>query len=175
MEEFKKEQQIEHYEMLYIIPIKFSDDEAKNIVIEVKKLIADNQGEVTYEEVPEKKRLAYPIKGVHQGHYVLSEFDLPKENLKKVDEKLKLMAEVLRFLILKKKKKTAQEIQKEKERLEKIKTIKEEKEIKAIEQELEKEVKEEKEKKDDKKKKKISLSDLDKKIDEILEDTDKII
>ena len=94
MEEFKKEQPIEHYEMLYIIPIKFNDDEAKNIVSEVKKLISDNQGEITYEENLDKRKLAYPIKQTYQGYYTLVEFDLPKANLKKVDEKLKLMAEV---------------------------------------------------------------------------------
>lgn len=178
MEKVEKEQLIEHYEMLYIIPIKFNEDEVEEIASKVKDLINKYKGEITYEENPDKKRLAYSIKGVHQGYYILIEFDLKKENLQKLNEKLKLMTEVLRFLILKKKKRTAEEIKKEKEQMEKIKEAKEEAEMKEVKKELEKkEKKEEKPSKsaEDIKSKKVSLKELDKKIDEILEDTDKMI
>ena len=153
-----------HYEMLYIISNKYSENELEPILEKVKKIIAGNQGNITYSEVWGKKRLAYPIKHFNHGYYFLAEFDLPCEQLSKVDRALRMADEVLRHQIVIKKQKSALEIEKEKIISEKI-VAKKQKEIK--------DTKEEKEQiKSDKGK--ARLEDLDEKLDKIL-DTDDLL
>jgi len=159
----------EHYELLYIIPATFTVDELKPIVEKVANLIKEQQGKISKDDDLGKLKLSYPIKHQNHGFYRLYEFDLPKANLQKLNQALGLTPEVLRFIIVKKKIKTEAEIKAEKTLQEKL-AKKKEKEIEKIK--IEKEEEKEKPKKE-KGKEKISLEDLDKKLDEIL-DTNKL-
>jgi len=148
---------MEHYELLYIIPAKYSEKELQPIIDRVTHLIKKNGGEFTKDDNLGKMKLAYPIKHVHQGYYILNEFNLRPINLKKIDDSLKLDSDILRHLIVKKKIKTQKEIEEEK--------LAE----KRLLQEKEKEIKKEEIKEEAPVKgKKISLEELDKKLDEIL-------
>jgi len=149
-----------HYELLYLISNKFSEDEVKPIVAKVNSLIVDNRGKITLAEDLGKKRLAYPIKGFRYGYYNLAEFDLAGENLINVDRALRLMNEILRHQIVAKTVKTAEQIAQDKKISEKIaaRNIKEEKEVKEKIKETDKE--------------KVDLKDLDEKLDKILETDD---
>ncbi|MBI4779550.1 30S ribosomal protein S6 [Candidatus Falkowbacteria bacterium] len=149
-----------HYELLYIISNKFSEDEVKPIIEKVNSFILNNQGKITLAEDLGKKRLAYPIKGFRYGYYFLTEFDLTGESLINVDRALRMMNEVLRHQIITKTVKTAEQIAQDKKIAEKIaaRNIKEEKEIKEKIKETDKE--------------KVDLKDLDEKLDKILETND---
>lgn len=193
------------YELLYIIPNKYSEDEAKKLHSKILELAKKNGFEVTNEENLGSKKLAYPIKHVYYGYYFLIHFKLAeKANLVSFNQKLGIMPEVLRSQIVKYNElpqkveilKNAPEIKheakkekpEEKVEAEKIKDIKEVKEAEhsiaseepkaegkaGDEKEKKEETKEEK-KEDEKKdeKKKIDLNDLDKKIDELLENVDR--
>jgi len=165
----------QHYELLYIIPVKFVGEEQEKILGKVAKIVKDQGCEITKDEILGKQRLAYPIKHVHQGVYVVVEFDGKQSAVSKINTTLKLTPEVLRFLIIKKKKLTAEEIAKQEQRKQAL--VQEEKKEKeaAIQKKVE-EIKEEKKEapkvkeEKDKKKEKVSLEDLDKKLDEILKD-----
>ena len=111
---------LEHYEMLYIIPNKFTEDEAVKINEKVKKIIKDKEGNITFSEEWGKKRLAYPIEHFNHGYYNLVEFDLDKEKFNLLDKALRMTNEVLRFQIIKKKVKTVEQIKKEEKIAEKI-------------------------------------------------------
>ncbi|MFA5886803.1 MAG: 30S ribosomal protein S6 [Patescibacteria group bacterium] len=102
-----------HYEILFIIPNKFTDDEAKTVVSQVEKTLTDNGSKITLREYWGKKRLAYEIKHNAFGYYGLFEFDLEGANLAKIDQNLRLSTDVLRHQIVVKKAKTAAEIAKE--------------------------------------------------------------
>ena len=104
-----------HYELVYIVPNQYTDEEVETISDKVKKIISENGGTITIEDSLGKKKLAYPIKQVHQGTYLLLELDLETESLEKIKKTLGLTAEVLRFQIVKKKKKSLEEIKKEQE------------------------------------------------------------
>ncbi len=99
-----------HYEMLFIMPNKFTDDEAKTVAENVGKVITENGGQITNTEYWGKKKLAYEIKHNAYGYYGLFEFDLEGNMLAKVDQNLRLSADVLRHQIVVKKAKTAEEI-----------------------------------------------------------------
>jgi len=104
-----------HYEILFIVPNKFTDDEAKTVVSQVEKIITDGGGQITSQEYWGKKRLAYEIKHNAYGYYGLFEFDLESNLLAKIDQTLRLSTDVLRHQIVLKKTKTEEEIAREKE------------------------------------------------------------
>lgn len=155
-----KSGQMPHYELLYLISNKFSEDEVKPIVEKVNSLILSNQGKITLTEDLGKKRLAFPIKGFRFGYYNLAEFDMAGENLIKLDRALRLANEILRQQIVAKTVRTAAQIAADKTIAEKIaaRNIREEK----IAQEKIKETAKEK----------VDLKDLDEKLDKILETND---
>lgn len=159
-----KSGEIPHYELLYLISNKFSEDEVKPIVEKVNFLILSNQGKITLTEDLGKKKLAFPIKGFRYGYYNLVEFYLAGENLIKVDRALRLMNEILRQQIVIKAVKTAEQIARDQTIAEKIaaRNTKEEKEVEEKNKEVNKV-----DKKD-----KVNLKDLDEKLDKILETND---
>lgn len=162
-----KSSEIPHYELLYIISNKFSEDELAPIKEKVNKSITDNSGVITFSEDWGKKRFAYPINHFHQGYYSLVEFDLIGENLAKVDRLLRMSSEILRHQIVKKKKKTREDIERDSKIAEKIAARKEEER----EKQVKKEEKEEEMKKESKKNE-GKVKDLDEKLDELLKAED---
>ena len=143
-----------HYELLYLIPNKYSEDELAPIIDKVRDIIQTNGGNITLNEQWGRKRLAYPIKSFHFGYYNLLEFDLAADKVAKIERALKLFAEVIRHQLVSKKLKTASQLEEEKRIAEKIaaKTKTEEKIAKE--------------------KVKVDLKDLDEKLDKILESED---
>jgi small subunit ribosomal protein S6 len=167
-EVIEKTAKIEHYELLYILSASFTAEEIKPIIAKIETLIKDNGGQIGKTGDLGKLKFAYPIKHQSHGYYQLAEFDLPAANLKKLNSLLTLIPEILRFLVVKQKIKTDQEIAQEKAFQEKLAKKKGE-EIEKI-----KAKKEEGEKAPKPKAERINLEDLDKKLDEIL-DTDNIV
>jgi small subunit ribosomal protein S6 len=172
-----------HYELLFIIPNKFTEDEAKAIDEKVKKQIASVGGEVTYVEDWGKKKLAYPIGGYNHGYYKLAEFDLAGAKLAELDNFLRLSNDVLRHQIIRIAKRTAEQIQAALKKSEELAAIRKRAKEGGVEK---KETAEEKtsglvtEKKsepvEERKsfKKKADLKDLDSKLDDILDTKDLI-
>ena len=149
-----------HYELLYLISNKFSEDEVKPIMEKVNALVAANGGKISLSEALGKKRLAYPIKGFRFGYYNLVEFDMAGENLAKLDRALRLTNEILRQQIVVKVLRTAEQVAQDKKIAEKIaaKNVMVEKTAKEKVKEWDKD--------------KVDLKDLDEKLDKILETDD---
>ncbi len=95
-----------HYEILFIIPNKFTDDEAKKVAGKIEEFLTGGGANITSREYWGKKRLAYEIKHNAFGYYGLFEFDLEGAYLAKIDKNLRLFADVLRHQIVVKKLKT---------------------------------------------------------------------
>ncbi|MDO9399403.1 MAG: 30S ribosomal protein S6 [bacterium] len=161
-----KSSAIPHYEILYIVANKYSEDEAKLIEKKINKVLIDRGGKITFNQAWGKKRLIYPIKSFTYGYYFLAEFDLAGSLLAQVDKDLRMMSDVLRHQIVVKKIKTAERIAKDKKIADKIaaRGLKEEKTI-----EDQKKVKEETK---EKIKTEVNLKELDEKLDKILETSD---
>ncbi len=119
-----------HYELLFIIPNKYTEDEADAIKGQVEKMITDVKGEVNYQENWGKKKLAYDIKGNHYGYYHLYEFDLEGKDLATLERNLRLSPEILRHQIIKQKKRSLEEISADKSKQEQV-NVKKDKVIKA--------------------------------------------
>jgi len=161
-----------HYEMLFIIPNRFTDDEAKTVSANVEKIIVDGGGAITLREYWGKKRLAYEIKHNAFGYYSLFEFDLEGKNLAKIDTTLRLSTDVLRHQIVVKKAKSEEALAKEAKIRAKIDSKK------AADRKQEEKVKSSKSlasaKIGDKSDKRAELKDLDEKLEGILNAKDLI-
>jgi small subunit ribosomal protein S6 len=168
-----------HYEMLYIVSNKFTEDEVEPIVEKIHKAITDNGGEITYTENWGKKKMTYQIKGFSHGYYRLVEFNLDGVKLAEIDRGLRMSTDILRHQTVTRRQRTAEEIEADKlatkkmmdERKKEMKEMKESKEPKEVREEKpvkEKNDKNEKPAKSDDKKK-VDLKDLDDKLDKILE------
>lgn len=168
----------QHYELLMIFPVNLDDKQREEAIKKIFDFITTNEGKVNEPDVWGNQQLAYEIKHQTNGFYVLVEFDLEKELIKKLDAEMRLMPEILRNLITTKKVKTEAVIAKEKMIQQKIADKKTEvaKQEAAAKVKEEKEVEEVKHKEEVAKKAaksdagKISLDDLDEKLDEILKE-----
>lgn len=138
---------MQNYILSLILPATLFDEQIKEIVEKIKQLIAGFNGTVSEVREPERKRLAYVIKKVRNGIYTDVIFNLSKDKIKDLEKELKLNPEIIRFMILK------------------VKEVK--KEIKVKKQKTEKP---ETDKRERKPKKEIKMEDLDKKIDELLDE-----
>ena len=90
------------YEMLYIIPAPYTEKDVGLITKEINKIVEDSGGKILEEKNLGARVLAYPIKRVRQGFYVLLHFTLSPKEVKSFSANLKLRKDVLRFLIIKK-------------------------------------------------------------------------
>jgi small subunit ribosomal protein S6 len=175
-----------HYELLYIIPNKFTEDEAKAIDEKIKKQIAGAEGEVTYSEDWGKKKFAYQIGAYNHGYYKLAEFDLAGNKLAELDNFLRLSNDVLRHQIIRTAKRSPEQIAADKKKSEELAAIKKRQKEGGSEKSEKKESAEEKtaglvteakkppveERKSFKKK--ADLKDLDQKLEDILDTKDLI-
>lgn len=167
----------QHYELLFIIPGSYNDSEVPTIKEKVVSFIAKVGGQITKDQDYERKKLAYDIGQESFGHYWLMEFDAEGGNIKELNHQLELAPEILRFIIAKARIKTAEDVAQEAAVKEKITARKAER----VKQELKEVTKTEKpldklvvKKEEDKTEGKVSMEDLDKKLDEILGDNLKV-
>jgi len=88
------------YELLYIIPATFTDEDVGRIEGTVKALLEKHGATVDSMNRLGKFRFAYPIKDVRHGHYVLVRFTSEGSAVKDIDMALRISSEVLRHLVL---------------------------------------------------------------------------
>lgn len=89
------------YELLYLIPAPLTEKDLPNVSKKVKELIKQLGGKISKEENLGNKKLAYPIKQIYRGFYLLLNFEINPKELKELDQKLKLIPEILRHLVTK--------------------------------------------------------------------------
>lgn len=80
------------------------EDIRSGIQKRIEKHIKDAKGEVTSMDVWGKRHLAYPIKKHDEGYYLVYKLTLSAEHSDKFQAELKLMNDILRFLLIKQEK-----------------------------------------------------------------------
>lgn len=88
------------YELMYILSSAVSDNDVPAVSAEVDKFITDNAGSLLTQEMLGKKKLAYPIKKTRNGFYVLETFNLEGSKLQGLDNKLRSMEPIIRYLVV---------------------------------------------------------------------------
>jgi small subunit ribosomal protein S6 len=87
------------YELMYILSSAVSDNDVPTVVQEVDKFLKDQGGELLSSEMMGKKKLAYPIKKTRNGFYVLENFLLDGSKLQALDNKLRSLESIIRYLV----------------------------------------------------------------------------
>mgnify|MGYP001584575257 CR=1 FL=1 len=88
------------YEIMSIIPSKFSDSEIDGVVANIEKLFVTAGAKVEKTTNLGKIKLAYPIDHIRFGTYVLSYVTVEGEKVQKIDQDLRLSEDVLRHMIV---------------------------------------------------------------------------
>lgn len=86
------------YELVVLLHPDLEIDLEKPLA-KLRKIIADNQGEITKEENWGKRKLAYRINREDFAMYMYMEVALPGETVKKLQSTLNITDEVLRYLL----------------------------------------------------------------------------
>ena len=76
---------LNQYETVFILTPVLSDTQVKETVTKFKNVIAENGGEIVYEEDWGLKKLAYPINKKTTGFYYLIEFKANGETIDKLE------------------------------------------------------------------------------------------
>ncbi len=157
---------MKHYELMYILPVKAGSEEDSALVDKVRAMLQNEGATITSETNLGKKKLAYPIKSLRHGSYILVEFDLPAEKLNRLNNWFRLSTEILRSQIISKPLKSPEQLAREKAFQEKLMKLqdKENTDKEPAPKTLEKTGT-----KESKDAASVQFDDLDKKIEEILE------
>lgn len=100
------------YELAYFISPQVKDDEVASYLGKLRELITGNKGEISKEEIPHRRRLAYPIKHHKDGYFGYFHFTAPAKSTKEMDSALILDSSILRHLIVAVDKKQITQMQK---------------------------------------------------------------
>lgn len=159
---------MKHYELLYLVSAQTPENELENITAEISGWVRVARAAVTKQESWGRRKLAYAIKHEKYGYYGLFEFDAPAEAIAVLNKQFNLHRMILRHLIVEKKPLSAKEL------------LMQEEAKRRVHDRLAREEASKPQHPGDKGKAagakkdgKISLDDLDKKLDELL-DTDMI-
>ncbi|MDP3996052.1 MAG: 30S ribosomal protein S6 [bacterium] len=126
------------YELTYLISSELTEEQAKELQNKVSALIQGEEGLLIGGSLISKKRLAYAIKKQSQAYLVTTIFQLLPEKLANLEKALKTDGQILRYIILIKR--PVKEVKKSRMFIEpKIEKPKKEKkvELEAIEKKLE--------------------------------------
>ena len=88
------------YEIIYIIPSKYTDAEMEGVVEKISGILKESGAEISDTYQMGRRRLAYPIDHQRNGSYVISHFEAEPGTLKKMDATLRLTGEVLRHMVV---------------------------------------------------------------------------
>ena len=88
------------YELIYIVHPEVDKEGLATVNEEVKNLIESTGGVVHKVEPLGLRQLAYPIRKVREGQYVLMRIGLESEGVAEVERRLKLTESVVRHLIV---------------------------------------------------------------------------
>ena len=169
---------ITHYELTTIIDSNIPDNEHPEIIEKIKTLISKNKGEISSEDNLGRKKLSYPIKKSLKGVFICLEFNIEPKTIKPIEKELKLNKNIIRYLLIKKPENVepivADTPNKDrkivKEEIKKVKTNNNSNSKDPIEKKSEEETEKVKNTNKDKEDGKTDLNELDKKLNEILND-----
>jgi small subunit ribosomal protein S6 len=91
---------VRDYELMYIVRPELEDDAVRVAVKSVRSLLETQGGEVVKTTLWGKRRLAYEVKRLREGHYVLVVFHLDGGKIAEIERALRIHDTVFRHLIV---------------------------------------------------------------------------
>ena len=91
-----------NYELMFIIDPTVEESQSDAFITTVQQIITDGKGEVGKVDVWGMKKLAYPIRKMNEGFYVVVEFKAEAELPKELDRRLIIADAFIRHMIINK-------------------------------------------------------------------------
>ncbi len=88
------------YDLVVILDPQISAGEQEKLLVKIKKLVADEKGEVSGSKEWGKKELAYPILKNGLGVFVEMQLSLPSSQTPSFRQKLQAEEKILRYLLV---------------------------------------------------------------------------
>lgn len=88
------------YELVFIIRPDLDDEATEAVIEKVRSMIENNGGEIAKIDKWGKRRLAYEIKDLREGYYVVLNFKGESAVAAELDRVLKITDPVLRHMIV---------------------------------------------------------------------------
>jgi small subunit ribosomal protein S6 len=88
------------YELMYIVKPELDDEGVQREIDRVNQLVQSNGGQVKKVTPWGKRRLAYTVKDLHEGHYVVAEVELDGTRVAELERVLKISDTVFRHLLV---------------------------------------------------------------------------
>jgi len=87
-----------NYELTFILQPNLEDEERADLVDRIQDWVVAVGGQVVKVDHWGKRRLAYPIRKLKEGFYVLFNLQLPFDGVRELERRLQITEQVLRFL-----------------------------------------------------------------------------
>lgn len=95
-----EEKNITNYEITFVVAPDATDLAVQKLVAKVHDFITQKGGTIFSNDIWGKQRLAYPIKKHEYGHYITTVFSMPPDVSDTIITELRLMPEILRYLMI---------------------------------------------------------------------------
>ena len=91
-----------NYECMFILKPDMEEEALQQAIDRYSAIVTDGQGEIVSIDKWGKRRLAYEIKDLFEGYYVLMNFKSEPAVVKELDRVMKIAEYMLRFMIINK-------------------------------------------------------------------------
>lgn len=88
------------YEFMFVLDPTLDSAASLAVVERVEGIVKGQGGEIVSLKAWERRRLAYPVRGRHEGLYMLCYFDAPPEAIGGIESRVRLAEGVLRFIVV---------------------------------------------------------------------------
>jgi small subunit ribosomal protein S6 len=89
------------YELVFIVSPDVTDEALEPVVNNITQFITNKSGTVVEVARWGRKKLAYPIRHLLEGNYVLVKFKLDPSANKELETNLKISEKIMRYLLIK--------------------------------------------------------------------------
>lgn len=90
-----------NYEMIIVFDPQLSEERLEKRIEEAQHLIEEAGGSLIHTEHWGTRKLAYPIRHLSEGSYVLQRFEAPPELPRALESRFNLTEDILRYLFVK--------------------------------------------------------------------------
>lgn len=88
------------YELTIVINPALDEEKRKKLIDKIKEWVEKGKGRVEKTEDWGKKQLAYPIKKLKEGYFLLFVLEIGEKETQEIRKKLNLEEEIIRYLLL---------------------------------------------------------------------------
>ena len=89
---------MQRYETLMVLHPELPEAQVRETIDRARRLVEQASGQVHAMQEWGMRELAYPIRKLNRGYYVLAEYDATAEIVRELERTLKIADEILRFI-----------------------------------------------------------------------------